>query len=272
MQLIESRPLTVTTSQSKLAFTTTGERDWKVWDRFLSLGNEQLLHIGNVCDTCEFFFNRMTNATISGFEIEQVRAELESGIATVDSTANSLAQLIPNGNYIAALFECQPQLAGTERTPDYFSCEQRMTWPDDDDEPSPTTEYYRGASTAMPDQQMLFEFHVPLNDTSNLDAERVDHYKALIKSGMRPTAVSLSVLDVKEPTSFPEDENGNEVEPEFKKHWCFANYLLDGHHKMFASHSVGMPITMLAFIAVDHSWQVVDELIAHYNDRKLKAL
>jgi len=211
----------------------------------------------------------MTDLAVPSFEIERVKTELESGIAAIGSTADTLAEIIPNGKYVVALFECQPALAGTDGTPDYFSHEQRLAWPDYDDDPPPTTSYYRGDSMAMPEQQMLFEFLVPLYDSSLLSDERVTHYKTLIKSGVRPTAVSLSVLDVKAPMSFPEDEDGNEIEPEFRTHWCLANYMLDGHHKVFASHSVGIPITLLSFISVDHSWQLVDELITHYKGRQI---
>ncbi|MEZ6139595.1 MAG: hypothetical protein R3B84_03395 [Zavarzinella sp.] len=269
MLLIDSKPLTITTSRSKLAFTTTGGTNWKVWDRFISLGDEQLFHIGNICGTCEFFFRRMTEAAVPSFEIERVKTELEVGISAIDPTAATLAEIMPNGKYVVALFECQPNQAGTDSTPDYFSHEQRLAWPDYDDDPSPETWYYRGDSTAMPDQQMLFEFYVPLYDSSLLNNERVEYYKSVIKSGSRPTAISLSVLDVKAPMSFPEDEDGNEIEPEFRTHWCFANYLLDGHHKVFASHSLGIPITILSFISIDHSWQQIDKLIAHYHDQQI---
>lgn len=64
--------------------------------------------------------------------------------------------------------------------------------------------------------------------------------------------------------TYPEDENGVEIEPEYRTDWCFANYLLDGHHKLVASHESGKPITVLSFINRDYYWKVVDELIAQY--------
>ena len=267
MQLIESKPLTITASQSKLAFTTTGGGNWEVWDRFISLGGEPIFHIGNICGTCEFFFCRVAESTIASIEIDCVKSDLESGIVNIGPTATTLSEIIPNGKYVLALFEIEPHQVGTDTTPDYFSHEQRLAWADDDNDGSPVTGYYRGNSIAMANQQMLFEFFVPLYDSSLLNQERVEHYKSLLKSGMRPTAVSLSVLDVKAPMVFPEDEDGNEIEPEFRTHWCFANYLLDGHHKVFAAHTLGLPITMLSFISIDHSWQLVDELITHYKQR-----
>ncbi len=268
MQLIQSKPLTNTASRSKLAFTTTGGTNWKIWDRFISLGDNQLFHIGNICDTCEFFFHRMTEAVIPSFEIERVRAELESGMTGIDSTATTLAELMPNGKFVVALFESRPRQAGSDSTLDYFSHEQRMAWPDNEFDLPPATEYYRENSMAMFEQQMLFEFLVPLYDSSLLNKTRVEHYQNLLRSGARPTAVSLSVLDVKSSMSFSEDEDGNDSQPEFGTHWCLANYLLDGHHKVFAAHSLGLPITMLSFISDDHSWQRVDELISHYKNAR----
>ncbi len=116
----------------------------------------------------------------------------------------------------------------------------------------------------MRDQQMLFEFFIPLYDISLVNRERVEYYKQQLQSGVQPTVVSLSVLDVKSSMTYPEDDNGVEIEPRFGTHWCFANYLLDGHHKMVASHESGKPITMLSFVSRDHSWKLVDELIGEY--------
>lgn len=264
MRLIESQSLKISKSRSKLSFTTTGGPNWEVWDRFISLGGERIFHIGNVCGTCEFFFRRLTDRTVPSFEIESTKKQLADGLTTIDSAAMSLAKIIPNGDYVVALFECQPQMVGEGGADDYFSCEQRLAWPDYADDSSESNCYYRGEASVVADHQMLFEFFVPLYDVSQLDEKRVQHYKSALLGGLRPTAVSLSVLDVKESMSFPEDDAGNEIEPEFRTHWCFANYMLDGHHKMFAAHSLGLPINILTFISLDHSWRLVDKLISRY--------
>lgn len=116
----------------------------------------------------------------------------------------------------------------------------------------------------MGDQQMLFEFFIPLYDISLVNRERVELYKRQLQAGVQPTMVTLSVLDVKSSMSYPEDDQGVEMDLEFRTHWCFAKYLLDGHHKLVASHETGKPIILLAFINRDHSWQLVDELIDEY--------
>jgi hypothetical protein len=265
MQLIESKPVSVAMSATRLEFTTTGGDTWKVWDRFISLDGQQLFHIGNICGTCEFFFRRMSDSPVSSFELEAIRSQLETGIDSVSDPATQFTEIIPNGNYIAALFTAQPKQSGIS-TADYFTSEQPLAWRayDNGDSP-PNTSYFRGESNPLPDRRkMLFEFFVPLYDLSLLNSDRIQHYVSLLNSGIRPTAVALSVLDVKSSMSFPEDDHGNEIVPEFETHWCFANYLLDGHHKVAASNATGKPITILSFISLDHSANGIDELMEYY--------
>lgn len=73
--------------------------------------------------------------------------------------------------------------------------------------------------------EALFEFILPLRPISDLNAVQVDHYKQLIRVGKQPTAVGISILDVKKPVR----DNHDVVQ------WCLAHYLMDGHHKMFAA-------------------------------------
>jgi len=61
----------------------------------------------------------------------------------------------------------------------------------------------------------------------------------MIAAGAMPTAVALSVLDVKGPAMCGVD------------HWCLAHYLLDGHHKVAAAASAGRPLTIITFLATD---------------------
>jgi hypothetical protein len=72
-----------------------------------------------------------------------------------------------------------------------------------------------------------------------LDPARIVHYKNKIEAGAMPTAVAISVLDVKGPAMRGID------------HWCFAHYLLGGHHKVAAAASAGSPLTVITFLASD---------------------
>jgi hypothetical protein len=81
-----------------------------------------------------------------------------------------------------------------------------------------------------------------------------------LKVEKQPTALALSVLDVKQPADW-------DGEPAITEHYCLAHYLLDGHHKTHAASELNKPITMLSFLAIDESLasekeikQVVDVL------------
>ena len=81
-------------------------------------------------------------------------------------------------------------------------------------------------------------------------------YKNEILSGKKPTAVSLSVLDIKEPSTYPDEDTF----PEITQHWCIANYLIDGHHKIKAAAELNAEITLLAFFATDKGVSTEDEI------------
>lgn len=264
MKLIDIKSeFTITASTSKLDFSTTGGGYWEQWDRFLSLGDENLFHLGNVCGTWEFFFRRVVTRKISSFEIEQIRSRLELGLKRIGNFQGAFYPLLPNGAYVAALFEIQPQLPGKSLTPDYFRNEQRLAWGGDEDDLISAEPYYRGSSIPLRAREMLFEFLIPLYDPIYLDRDRVKHYQNLIQSGQKPTAISLSLLDVKS-SEQTMDTDGNELDPEFPIHWCFAHYLLDGHHKIFAAAQTGKPITILSFVCIDQSWTQIHELLKEY--------
>ncbi len=268
MKLLELQKCRSTQRRSKLKFTTTGGGSWKVWDRYLSLGPEQLVHLGNVCGTCRFFFNIVAECPLDSVELGSTREQLEMGLECIGTIAKSFLAVLPRGHYQAALFEMSPGQAGTPGNPDYFECEQREAWryePEADE--GACSLYYRSGTRSMGSGQMLFEFVVPLFGAAALDDRRVAHYMKLMSEGCKPTAVAVSVLDVKSSMEWPEDEKGNDVEPEFDTHWCFANYLLDGHHKVQAAHRANAPMTLLSFIALEPSWQRVDDLVSAYQGK-----
>ena len=69
-------------------------------------------------------------------------------------------------------------------------------------------------------------------------AETIRSYETLIGQQTIPTALAVSVLDVKGPTDWGGD-------PEVTEHWCLAHYLLDGHHKTYAASDVQANITLV---------------------------
>ena len=166
--------------------------------------------------------------------------------------------------------DCEERLQALTEPKRAFTNELRQAWrsyEDDEGEESTTVskrEYYRGEAREVAEEEMLFEFFIPLYDPSKVSAERVSFYRELMTGGRQPTAVALSVLDVKSSMEWPEDSAGEEVEPRFGTHWCLANYILDGHHKIRASHETGLPITLLSFMTIDHSWKQLDAMLSGY--------
>ncbi len=77
-----------------------------------------------------------------------------------------------------------------------------------------------------------------------LDKTRLEYYENEISKGTIPTAICLTVLDIKAPAVW----NNNE-QPQFVRHWCLAHYILDGHHKLYAAAKAGKPINLLSFLA-----------------------
>ncbi|MHA6250395.1 hypothetical protein [Oceanobacillus sp. CAU 1775] len=87
---------------------------------------------------------------------------------------------------------------------------------------------------------------VPTFPVNWLEEETVEKYKALLSEGNTPTALSLSVLDIKEPSDYSGTLNHTE-------HWCLSHYIVDGHHKMYAAAQQNQPITILSFLAKEES-------------------
>jgi hypothetical protein len=246
-QLLDQRSLTATGGSSALRFTRAGGGQWPEWDRYLELDGRRAYHLGNVCDTCEFLFQRLEGANRSVSPAAALAERLQAGLRFAEPEfLDQLGSVVPSGQYSAALLEVRPRLLRPGQDGDYFSHEQIALWgmdafwglPHD-----PRTEYYRAGTTPLAGQRVLYEFVVPMHPHGWLQAETVERHMARLRSGERPTALALSILDVKQPADW-------EGEREVTEHWCFAHYLLDGHHKMYAAASAGEPITMLALAAL----------------------
>ncbi len=89
-----------------------------------------------------------------------------------------------------------------------------------------------------------------------LDEQRIAYFRDQLTLGVRPTAIAVSVLDIKQ--YYDSDV----------AHWCLAHYLLDGHHKIAAAAETGCPITLLSFVTSDHGISApenIDKLLNRYN-------
>lgn len=265
MKLISQRvSLEITNSKSIITFETTGGCQWKVWDRYLCIDGKQAYHIGNICGTCSFFFERLGGAN-QKVSAAKLNAELKLGISSIEKKLlNDLAQIIPNDEYIVSLFEVKPALVKLGSENDYFASEQVDLWGIDGFwglPHNPMIQYYRGTSKTVRSNG-IYEFIVPMFPQGWLDYDTVEEYMSRISLGNKPTAIALSILDVKEPADGYENK-------EITKHWCLTHYLIDGHHKIFAANESNESISLLSFLAVKQGIsdsKEIDILFRHFEE------
>jgi hypothetical protein len=250
MRLIASRRFSQPSAASRwtLHLNTT-------WDPLLILDGEPVAGIGGGCGTCEFLFDLRGEPDPNALDL--ARSSTERGIVDLsDPIVDEFGSLVPKGGYVIGLFEAHPRRAGSPDTPDYFGNEQAAAW-GEDHEVQPDRDYYRVGDAQLQGPDRLFEFLVPLQPVAGLESARVRHYEAAARTGARPTAVSIGIVEV----HFPYDEH--------EVHWIFANYLIDGHHKVEAAARQGTPITVLSFISLHRPWQPVEKLVRWYETGQL---
>jgi hypothetical protein len=180
-------------------------------------------------------------------EVTELVATLGAGIEPDDeATVETLATMIPAGHYDVHVVEIVPRAVALGTANDYFVHEQQAVWgldgfwglPHD-----PRVPYYRVGDRPISEHSRLFEFVMPMYPRNWLNKDQVSKYRAELEAGQRPTAVAISLLDVKG-AAF---SDATEFE-----HWCLAHYVLDGHHKIEAASQAQVPITMVSFLASAH--------------------
>ena len=111
-------------SKSIISFETSGGGAWKVWDRYLCVDGKKAYHIGNICNTCAFFFERMEGANQS-INPEKVIDALNTGIKELDNELlRKLQEIFPDGEYVALLSKIHPLLVRPLDKNDYFAHEK----------------------------------------------------------------------------------------------------------------------------------------------------
>ena len=232
---------------SRIGFVTEGGGSWAVWDRFLAIDGHRAYHLGNICNTCSFFFERLDGAN-SKIEIEETATALRAGVASLaDPLTAHIGVGLPDGEYLTCLLDTKVELVRPGEPNAYFAKEQIAVWGVDGFwglPHHPKVPYYRAGEVALDPHATLFHFIVPMFPDGWLDQPAVSTYVQQLECGERPTAVALAVLDVKAPAWLASGAK------HFGEHWCLAHYLMDGHHKMLAASRVGRPLTMVSFLAV----------------------
>lgn len=270
MKIENEIEIEVKNKNSRITFERPEGSTWKVWDRFISIDKEKLYHIGNVCGTCEFFFLKQEKNLEINFNKEILISELNNGELKFDSESiNKLSKLIPNGKYLVLETEINPQLVTIDSGNNYFTNEQREAWRYEEFDVQENNKlkfnnYFREdlvdfGKLKYEHKHGFINFFVPLYPTKELNNKRVEFYSNEIENGKKPIIISIGVLDVKTSEEYPEI-NGKEIEPEFGTHWCLANYIIDGHHKLMAAAKSKKPIKLITFISREESWQLIDEM------------
>ncbi len=245
--LLQVTEATSTKIGSRVDFQTEGGGQWTVWDRFITLDGKRAHYIGNICGTCPFIFERKggANEKISPAEMS---ASFRNGISSIDAAITTAAmEILPAGVYKVLHLSCAPRLIVPSRQGDYFFEEQIKLWGVGPFWGVPhytRNEYYRTEPAKISDRGEVFEFIVPMFPRRYLHEQTIQSYETLLSQRAIPTALAVSILDVKQPANWDGD-------PEVTSHWCLAHYLLDGHHKMCAASQAGQPISLLSFLAVE---------------------
>jgi hypothetical protein len=221
------------------------------WNRHLTIHSANVAWIGNGCDTCGFMFEQRA-VPMPIAEMDALRETLATGLVELKQRViDAIGTLIPEGEYVVALLKCLPIRIEPGQPGDYFfedltSAKDRHWLPGEeffDPYFTTNTPYYRlyGRSGIAVGEDpngyggTRYDFVMPLAQT--IDPTTVASYRARIDSGGSSTAVSLSVLDIKEVVRGA-------------PHWCMAHYLIDGHHKVAAAAQAQKPLTLLAFFAL----------------------
>jgi hypothetical protein len=198
--------------------------DTRPWWRFLDIHDQPLYLIGNLCDTCSAFFGLVEHAHLPITPMA-VSDQLRSGLHSVSqSLIATIAHILPKGNYAVNLLTITPSFLPSERRAD-----------------SRATNYGWRQFVPVDTERTLYEIILPLVPQTQLSAGAIERYKTQLQTGGVPTALALSVVDVRYPS-------GRGFE------WTLSHFLLDGHHKVMAASQLGTALRLLSFLNLSESW------------------
>ncbi len=216
-------------ASGRLSFTTR-DGDQRPWWRDLDLDGQPLYRIGNLCDTCEAIFSRMAAAELP-LAPADLALRLRNGLKDLSQgVLDTVAAILPNGRYAATLLTIQPV---------YTPAEQRLS--------STSGKHAFRQVSSLTATLKIAEVFLPLIGEDQFDLAVIDRYEKVIQQGSQPTALALSVLDVRA-------LSGKAYE------WQLVHFLLDGHHKIMAASRLHRPITLLSFFALDESFAPLAEI------------
>jgi len=209
--------------------------------------------IGGTCDTCGGWFSLVDKPFRPGTP-EEISNRLGQGIKAIDPPlVESIMPLLPRGRYTVGLLRTAPFCHENDTDHWYRSrCVEREIWhrlpTDEDDNGAPVTaheyfERYRESEDILP--------HLP---KGSIDWKQVRHYVEAMESGNRPTAMVISLGEMRHP-------GGGSL-----TYARLTHFVIDGHHKLYAAASIGKPLTLLSFFAHDHSAIPIDRFQTRHPD------
>jgi hypothetical protein len=227
----------------------TNRRPW--WFD-LDLDDQPLYHISNLCETCEALFSRATEAMLP-IAPSELSDQLRAGIDSVSNAIlETVRKILPKGEYAISLLKFLPDLVEFEHPQKdnytFYIWENadparvsRKIWPK-------ATRYepwwgYKTRRTKRPGlrDRSLYEAILPLVNKDHLNQTSINSYKEAIEKGISPTALALSLVDLRYPSGKGFD-------------WRLMHFLLDGHHKLMAACQLRQPITLLSFLNINESF------------------
>lgn len=192
------------------------------WWWYLDLNGTPLYFISNNCETCTTIFKRVQDLQVP-IAPQELSERFAEGVQVIsDDIIRTVTPLLPKGEYIVGLVKILPirgpQYPRDPRTD--WACESDYFW----------WRLFRKGWKYTP-----YEVILPFVPEANLNADRIAWYRARLKTGHKPTALALSMV--------------NDRFPQGKHHVrALAHYLLDGHHKIMAASQINYPITLLSFL------------------------
>jgi hypothetical protein len=256
LQIIDRAAMNTGAESSRIGFATAGGGTFEVWDRYLTVDGKRAYHLGNVCQTCEFLFERLDGANTS-VNVENTAEALLSGIRAIsDPAVSQVGSGVPRDEYMVCLSEATLQLVRPGQQNDYFVNEQTALWGPNQfwDLPhDPRVPYYRAGEINLGNGEKLFHFVIPMFPENWLDKKVVVGYLAQVNDGGIPTAVAISLLDVKGPADWK-----GEIDP--TEHWIMSHFLIDGHHKVAAAREAGRPVRLLSFLSLTHGISTPEQI------------
>ena len=204
------------------------------WRRSMRIGGRRAYDLGSICDTCE------TTLLLAGWATrpaEAAAARLRAALADVPTVTPELLDAAApllcvqrSGEYVAALVDLDLTRVTAEATP----------WPG--------TDHFR-LRTDLPFTGVV----LPTQPLAAADDDTVAGHARAIAAGRRPAALL---------TAWLEDRYVHAERHE--RH--VVGLVLDGHHKLLAYATAGVPARVLMVFRVEDSWGPPDNRTQWIND------